>query len=76
MSGLGQLSNEALGRLFPIEIVPYIEKWPERFRIEKIKLKKALGTDIVKRIEHFGSTAIKGLAAKPVIDILKIFCQK
>jgi hypothetical protein len=40
MSGLGQLSNEALGRLFPIEIVPYIEKWPERFRIEKIKLKK------------------------------------
>jgi GrpB-like predicted nucleotidyltransferase (UPF0157 family) len=53
-----------------IEITPYDPLWPEMFEIEKHHLRACLPSGLVKRIEHFGSTAIPGLAAKPVIDIL------
>ena len=52
------------------EIVPYDPGWPRRFRDEKDHLLSCLPADIVRRIEHFGSTAVPGLAAKPIIDIL------
>lgn len=53
----------------PIIIVPYDERWPEMFATEKSVLAPALGDSIV-GIEHIGSTAVVGLEAKPVIDIL------
>lgn len=53
-----------------IEIVPYDSRWPELFALEKRALTHALGYFAGLRIEHFGSTAVPGLAAKPVIDIL------
>jgi GrpB-like predicted nucleotidyltransferase (UPF0157 family) len=53
-----------------VAIVPYDPAWPESFRREKEHLLASLPTDLVRRIEHFGSTAVPGLAAKPVIDIL------
>lgn len=53
-----------------IEIVPYDPMWPRMFEIEKIHLLSCLTQNIVKRIEHFGSTAIPGLSAKPIIDML------
>jgi len=53
-----------------VEIVPYDPRWPEQFRQEKIHLLSCLPRELIKRIEHFGSTAVPGLAAKPVIDIL------
>lgn len=53
-----------------IEIVPYDPKWPGLFTQEKEALRQALGGFRGLRIEHFGSTAVPGLAAKPVIDIL------
>ncbi len=52
----------------PIEIVPYDSAWPERFRSWRDRLAAALGA-AAERIEHVGSTAVPGLAAKPVIDI-------
>jgi putative glutamine amidotransferase len=42
--------------------------WPEAFESEAKGIAKALG-DAALRIEHVGSTAVPGLAAKPVIDI-------
>lgn len=42
--------------------------WPKLFEQEKTRLMATLGSKIA--IEHFGSTAVPGLAAKPVIDIL------
>jgi GrpB-like predicted nucleotidyltransferase (UPF0157 family) len=51
-----------------IEIVPYDSAWPERFARLGRELRGALG-DLAMRIDHIGSTAVPGLAAKPVIDI-------
>lgn len=52
----------------PIEIVAYDPAWPERFGEMRAKLAAGLGPTAT-RIDHVGSTAIHGLAAKPVIDI-------
>src|SRR5262245_48199366 len=51
-----------------IEMVDYDPKWPAMLEIEKRRLHDALG-DVAVRIEHIGSTAVPGLAAKPIIDI-------
>jgi len=52
----------------PVEIVPYDTAWPSRFAAWRARIATALG-DPALRIEHVGSTAVPGLAAKPVIDI-------
>ena len=51
-----------------IEIVPYSQAWACAFESEAHLLQQALGEQAV-RVEHVGSTAVPGLAAKPVIDI-------
>jgi GrpB-like predicted nucleotidyltransferase (UPF0157 family) len=53
-----------------VAIVPYNPAWPRLFEQEKRHLLACLPNDLVRRIEHFGSTAISGLAAKPVVDLL------
>jgi len=53
-----------------VEIAPYDPKWPELFRRERDHLRGCLPTELLGRIEHFGSTAVPGLAAKPIVDIL------
>jgi GrpB-like predicted nucleotidyltransferase (UPF0157 family) len=53
-----------------IEIVPYNPEWQNLFIEEKETLLNKLPHRLIKRIEHFGSTAIPGMAAKPIIDIL------
>ena len=49
-------------------VSPYDPQWPAEFAAEKARLAEALGT-LAQRIEHHGSTAVPGLAAKPIIDI-------
>ena len=49
-------------------VVEYDPVWPERFKLLKSRIEPAL-SGIASSIEHVGSTAIPGLAAKPVIDI-------
>lgn len=53
-----------------IGISPYDPSWPDSFRREKEHLRSCLPNELVGRIEHFGSTAVPGLAAKPIVDIL------
>lgn len=55
----------------PISIVDYDEAWPERYRAHEAVIRSALG-DVASRVEHIGSTAVRGLSAKPVIDILLV----
>jgi GrpB-like predicted nucleotidyltransferase (UPF0157 family) len=51
-----------------IEIVPYDAGWPLAFEAEAARLRGALNA-LALRIDHHGSTAIPGLAAKAIIDI-------
>lgn len=51
-------------------VVPYDPQWPASFAREKQHLLSCLPADLVRRIEHFGSTAVPGLSAKPVVDVL------
>jgi GrpB-like predicted nucleotidyltransferase (UPF0157 family) len=55
-------------RLAMIQIVPYTASWPLAFESEAAALQRVLGAQAI-RIDHVGSTAVPGLAAKPVIDI-------
>jgi GrpB-like predicted nucleotidyltransferase (UPF0157 family) len=52
----------------PITIVAYDPGWPAAFAAEAARLRTALGS-MALRIDHHGSTAVPGLAAKPIIDI-------
>jgi len=52
-----------------ISVVPYDEGWNPLFQSEKAKLLKAFGEDVID-IQHFGSTSVQGMFAKPIIDFL------
>jgi GrpB-like predicted nucleotidyltransferase (UPF0157 family) len=54
----------------PIRIVPYDPRWSVRFERESAALTDAIGEWVAGGVHHVGSTAVPGLAAKPVIDIL------
>ena len=53
-----------------VQIVPYDPAWPSLFEQERTLLEAALETWLTGPIEHFGSTAVPGLPAKPVIDVM------
>ena len=52
----------------PIVLVEYDPEWPALYEREERRIRAILG-DRVLRIDHFGSTSVPGLAAKPIIDI-------
>lgn len=54
----------------PVQVVPYDSAWPGGFDAEKALLERTIGRWVTGGIHHVGSTAVPGLAAKPVIDIL------
>ncbi|MGZ5492917.1 MAG: GrpB family protein, partial [Thermoanaerobaculia bacterium] len=43
-----------------VAVEPYDPRWPELFQQEKTHLLSCLPHELVKRIEHFGSTAVPG----------------
>lgn len=53
-------------------IVSYDLRWPALFEATTRWLRQTLGSNLVLRVEHFGSTAIPGMPAKPVIDMLAL----
>ena len=52
-----------------ISVVEYDPSWPTKFAEEAQKLREVIRTNLA-GIEHVGSTAVPGLSAKPIIDIL------
>ena len=54
----------------PVRLTPYEPMWPESFERERAALDAAIGGWAVGGIHHVGSTAVPGLAAKPIVDIL------
>jgi GrpB-like predicted nucleotidyltransferase (UPF0157 family) len=59
----------------PLDLVDYDPTWPARFQYYRDELADALGPAAV-RIEHIGSTAVPGLVAKNVIDILVVVADE
>lgn len=49
--------------------VPYNSQWPNHFRVEANQLQKIFGNTLLS-LHHVGSTAIPGLMAKPIIDMV------
>lgn len=67
---LSAMSLEELWQLFPVEIVPHRSEWSQWASEEIAFLANALGTLSPVSITHIGSTAVEGLSAKPVVDLL------
>jgi len=65
------LDQVLIGGREPSEIVlvDYDPEWPTRFELHRERIRRALGETAL-RIEHIGSTALPGLAAKPTVDVL------
>ena len=49
-------------------LADYNPLWPQAFSEEAVRIKAALGSWAL-AIEHYGSTSVPGLRAKPIIDI-------
>jgi GrpB-like predicted nucleotidyltransferase (UPF0157 family)/ribosomal protein S18 acetylase RimI-like enzyme len=54
----------------PIAIVDYDPAWPALFATETARLRRYFPPGVIRRLEHIGSTAVPGMAAKPIVDIL------
>ena len=56
-----------------VRVVDYDAAWPRLFAEERIRIQAVLGADLPLSLEHSGSTAVPGLPAKPILDILAGF---
>lgn len=52
-------------------VVPYDATWPALYEKERAVLAGVFG-ELIVDIQHFGSTAVLGLSAKPVIDVMAV----
>ena len=54
-----------------IVVVPYRQEWPATFERHRERIAAVLGA-LALGIDHIGSTAVPGLAAKPIVDVLVV----
>jgi GrpB-like predicted nucleotidyltransferase (UPF0157 family) len=59
-------------RLDRITITEYDANWPALFEEQRRPVQAALSPYLTRPIEHIGSTAVPGLPAKPIIDMLAV----
>jgi len=67
---LHEMTNEELWKLFPIILSEHRPIWKEYYLTEKIVIEQAVGIQNIVRMNHYGSTSVPNLIAKPTIDIL------
>lgn len=67
---VSELSNEAFQKTFPIHLLPYNPAYAAWYETEKARILRVVKAEDVVRVNHIGSTAVEGLVAKPMIDIL------
>jgi GrpB-like predicted nucleotidyltransferase (UPF0157 family) len=53
-----------------VQVAAYDPVWPGRFEAEQASLEQVLAPWLLGGIHHIGSTAVPGLAAKPVLDMI------
>ena len=67
---LSEMSLEELWQLFPIQLTEHNNNWDNWFRDENERLKSVLSEASDVKIYHIGSTVIRAIWAKPIVDIL------
>ena len=67
---LSKMTLEELWELFPIFLVPHDVHWKDSFNEIEEMLTGLLSDQNVDRISHIGSTAIQGIWAKNIIDVM------
>ena len=70
MKKLQDMSLEELWQLFPIVVKEHNPQYVEWYKEEQVSLQQLLSVFRPQRISHVGSTAVKGLPAKPIVDVL------
>ena len=67
---LSEMTLEELWELFPIFLVAHDDRWKDSFNEIEKTLAGLLSEQPVVRISHIGSTAIQGIWAKNIIDVM------
>lgn len=67
---LYDLTKEDWNTLFPITLVDHNPDWKHIYKKEEKRILNYIGSDVLLQIEHFGSTSIPAIKAKPYIDII------
>ena len=57
-----------------VNLIAYDQEWPMRAALESARIAGAIGQNLM-MTEHFGSTAVPGLMAKPVIDLMAVIAS-
>lgn len=70
MKRLTDMSLEELWHMFPIYLEEHNNAWAQWYIEEKNNILSLVGNDNIEKIHHIGSTAVTGILAKPIIDIL------
>lgn len=65
---LSEMTLEELWQLFPIFLTEHQAAWADWYEEEAAHLRALLPAEA--RVSHVGSTAVEGIWAKPIIDIL------
>jgi GrpB-like predicted nucleotidyltransferase (UPF0157 family) len=72
------LTDEALEKVLVcglqpgrVTVIDYDPTWPTAYARHHARIEQAIG-DRIRLIEHVGSTAVPGLAAKPIIDVVVV----
>ncbi|MCT4598267.1 MAG: GrpB family protein [Vallitalea sp.] len=67
---LSEMTLEELWQLFPIILKEHNNDYKNWYEIEKQNLLNIIDEQYIKRINHIGSSCVKGLISKPTVDIL------
>ncbi len=67
---LSEMTLEELWKLFPIFLVAHDDQWKDSFNEIEKTLTELLSEQPVERISHIGSTAIQGIWAKNIVDVM------
>ena len=73
---LSEMTLEELWDLFPIFLVQHDDQWNEYYKEIEYTITELLAGYPVKRISHIGSTAIQGIWAKNIVDVMVEISEK
>ena len=72
---LSEMTLEERWELFPIFLVEHTDKWADDYQEVEALLQDLFAGCPVHRISHIGSTAIQGIWAKNIVDVMVEFSQ-